>query len=222
MNYRKVSDKISSMLNMELYKDAAEIIPEIKDKFEFIEQISKFANDFKLNQAWKCIADGKNEEESINVLYNYVSNQERAFYISDAFKKIILSNSKISSAIMAYMIGEIISNGRDFTQIDALLYDTLSQMTDFDIKNFVFIMENMVGSVVGEDIIDITKASEEKRGEYLLTVDLCVKCRIFSQQSNVFNEKTSILYNGLHEKITNYARLLLEYIRKVRQLLGYD
>lgn len=215
-NIRNLKDKIVTFLKDDSVQDVGELIPQVGDGIELITQISNIANNFKLRQAWRCISKDSDIETSINVLYNYVSNQDRAFYISDAFKKIILSNSKIASSIIAYIVGEISRKDREFTQEDVILYNALCNMTDYDIKNFVYIMNEMEASRVGIEYIDMTKCKDES---ILLTIGLCTSNRVFLEESSI--HKNGIMYTGTHVKKTKYAYTLLAYIEKVNQLLKY-
>lgn len=215
-NIRNLKDKIVTFLKDDSVQDVGELIPQVEDGIELITQISNIANNFKLRQAWKCISKDNDIETSINALYNYVSNQDRAFYISDAFKKIILSNSKIASSIIAYIVGEISRKDRDFAQEDVILYNALCNMTDYDIKNFVYIMNEIEASRVGIEYIDMTKCKDES---ILLTIGLCISNRVFLEESSI--HKNGIMYTGTHVKKTKYAYTLLAYIEKVNQLLKY-
>jgi len=215
-NIRNLKDKIVTFLKDDSVQDVGELIPQVEDGIELLTQISNIANNFKLRQAWKCISKDNDIETSINVLYNYVSNQDRAFYISDAFKKIILSNSKIASSIIAYIVGEISRKDRDFAQEDVILYNALCNMTDYDIKNFVYIMNEIEASRVGIEYIDMMKCKDES---ILLTIGLCTSNRVFLEESSI--HKNGIMYTGTHVKKTKYAYTLLAYIEKVNQLLKY-
>lgn len=218
-NSVKLREKVTSFFGNELIVDTARLIPRLDDAMENISKISNIADNFKLKQAWKCISENNDIEKSINVLYNYVSNQDRAFYISDAFKKIILSNSKIASSVIAYMIGEISRDEREFTQEDVILYNALSNMTDYDIKNFVYIMDEMIVSRVGVEYIDLTNCKDES-DSVLLTINLCISYRLFLEETSI--HKNRITYTGTHIKKTKQSYTLLTYIKKTKQLLKYD
>lgn len=221
----KLSNKIKELLLDNTYvKDTQELImlePHLDVLSKIINSVSKVSNDYKLYNAWKCIAKGLNEEKSINELYNYVCNSsDRAFYISDSFKKIILSNSNISSAVLAYIVGEIVKGNRDFTQEDVILYEALSHMTDFDIKNFVDIIDNYVGFPdIGDDYIDTYSIPKEKLTTYLLTLKLCVSVRLIEMKTSVLTKE--YMSTGEFYKCTLLANKLREYIVKTKQLLNY-
>ena len=150
--------------------------------------VSNVSNDYKLHNAWKCISQGLNEEAAINELYNYTTNADRAFYISNTMKKIILSNSNIASAVLAYIVGDIVMTKRDFTQEDVIMHEALSNMTDFDIKNFVQIMDNCIGwDELGEEYVNVLKIKSDEKKQFELTLKLCVNTRLFEMDSIVTN-----------------------------------
>lgn len=221
----RLLSKIKDMLEIDYVKDTQELIM-LESHIDFLSKIvnsvSKVSNDYKLNNAWKCISRGLNEEKSINELYNYVcGSSDRAFYISDSFKRIILSNSNISSAVLAYIIGEIVKGNRDFTQEDVILYDALSHMTDFDIKNFVDIVDNYVGwDEIGNDYINLPGIPEKNKITYILTLKLCVNVRLIDLKTTVLTQ--DYMNSGEFYKCTFLAYKLREYISKTKQLLNYS
>lgn len=221
----KLCNEIKELLSENAYiKDTQELImlePHLDIFSKIVNSVSKVSNDYKLINAWKCISKGINEEKSINELYNYVrGSQERAFYISDSFKKIILSNSNIASSVLAYVIGEIVSGDRDFAQEDVIIYDALSHMTDFDIRNFVDIIDNYVGvEDIGSEYINIYSIPDDKKAAYILTLKLCVNVRLLDFQSTVFTGE--FVNSGEFYKSTLLAGNLREYIAKTNQLLNY-
>lgn len=221
----KFCDKIKELLGNEYVKDAQELAtlePHIDIFSRIVNLVSKASNDLKLNNAWRCISRGLNEEKSINELYNYVSSSSsRAFYISDSFKKIILSNSVISSAVLAYIVGEVVKGNRDFTQEDVILYDTLSHMTDFDIKNFVDMVDNYVGwEGIGDNYINVPNISPNIKEAYKLTLKLCTNSRLINLETMVLTE--GCMNSGEFYRCTPLSDRLREYISKTKQLLNYS
>lgn len=220
--YRRVTQLLSdNSIHVENVNEIFKLEPHYQLFSELIGKISKVANDYKLCNAWKCIAADMNVEESINELYNYTSNAERAFYISNAFKKIILSNSNIASSVIAYIIGEISKAKREFTQVDVILFEALSVMTDFDVKIFVDIMDNLYGcELLGKDFVNASKIDISKYASYYSTLRLCDKTRIFELKTFVITEDA--FNNGEFYKITETAVTLREYLNKTKQILQYQ
>lgn len=105
----KLYNKMQMILNEHRWiPEGLALIPALEEVQKWIAGISNISNDMKLDKAWYCISQGMNIEESINQIYNYVSNEERAFYISNEFRKIILSSSLLSSSIIANIMGQVV------------------------------------------------------------------------------------------------------------------
>lgn len=229
MNYeeqvKKYYNKLKGLLSsgewaVEGMKEWANLEPQYALFSGIITGASKLVNDYKLNNAWKCISLGINEESSINELYNYTNNPERAFYISDIMKKIVLSNSNLSASVIAYILGDIVNKKRDFVQEDAIMFEALSKMTDFDMKNFVYIMDNCIGNdSLGEEYVDFSKMDRNSVMSSQLTLSLCVNVRLFEMDTAVEWEKA--INNGRFYKKTYIADKLKEYIDNMKQILKY-
>ena len=116
-------------------------IPNIR---EYTSELGMLYNDIKLNWAWYCIAKGKDVEKSINVIYNYVSNADRAMHLSNEFRKIILTQSVKASSVIAYIIGKIAREDRDYTHKEVIITNALSKMTDFDFYNFIELVQHHI------------------------------------------------------------------------------
>lgn len=216
----KLKDKFMEIYQKDTTQDFIAIIPCLKDANEWVNDVAKYSNDIKLAEAWRCIAEDNDIEKSINQLYDYVSNEERAFFVSDSFKKIILCNSRISSSIIAYIMGEIVSNNRNFEHRDAVLYSALLQMTDYDIRNFKYLMENVVGRFKQDDgIIDETKINNNKES-FEITMQICLSTGVFRTEHSVLAGEN--YYTGDFPKVTDIAYSLLKYIKNVSQLLNYN
>lgn len=216
----ELKDKLWDLYQKDSVQQLMNVIPNLKDVNEWINDVSKYSNDIKLAEAWRCIAEDNDIEKSINQLYDYVSNEERAFFISDSLRKIILCNSRISSSIIAYIMGEIVENDRNFEHRDAVLYSALLQMTDYDIRNFKYLMENAIGRFKEDDgIIDETKIINNKES-FEITMQICASTGVFRTENSVVNNET--FYSGNFLKVTDTAYSLLKYIDKVRQLLNYN
>ena len=86
--FNNLEDKIRSVL-AEQYPDIFKSILKLNGKtekiYDVIVSVSNAANEIKLSCALKCLDEDLNVEKSINELYNYVSNPDRAFYVSTSF-----------------------------------------------------------------------------------------------------------------------------------------
>ena len=220
----KLLEKFNEIRRSMIGSDSIELIPTINDANEYVNKIAKLSNDYKLNCAWQCLADGLNIEKSINELYNYVSDSERAFFISNEFRKIILSSSVLSSSVIALIMGKIIKADRKCTHKEAIILNAVGNMTDYDLKNFKIMMESAVDELAGCEIINISKLDEENRDSYKYTLRICVNGGIFLLENNLIEnsqEDYETVYEGPHYIVVEMAYTLIEYIEEVKQLLNY-
>ncbi len=105
-NLIRLIGKLNDVRTDMLGADMIDVIPKLNEINEYINKIAKLSNDYKLNYAWKCFAERTNVEKSINELYNYGTDRERAFFISNEFSKIILSSSILASSVIAFIMGK--------------------------------------------------------------------------------------------------------------------
>lgn len=217
----KLYNKMQMILNEHRWiPEGLALIPALEEVQKWIAGISNISNDMKLDKAWYCISQGMNIEESINQIYNYVSNEERAFYISNEFRKIILSSSLLSSSIIAYIMGQVVCENRKCKHSETIITNALTFMTDFDIDNFEFLCSQCMEEIGKQQIINIDKAENTQKESLQYTLQICVSYGIFRTESAIYNEE--MLYEGIHYIKTNLCDELLNYIDKVKQLLQYQ
>lgn len=212
--------KITQFLESDFLNDA-ECIPYFGEFVQAANVLNKTINNKKLYAAWRCFAEDENIEKSVNELYNYVNNEERAFYVADCFRKIAWSNSKIAASIIGLMLGEIKSANREFSYDDVVLFNALEYMTDFDIRNFKSIMEgNFIATDdVGRKYFDVSLFPDDKREDYLLTLTFGERHRILSSIQQALKGKT-VQFSTFYTT-NKFSAVLLKYINKVNQILNY-
>ena len=218
-NLEKLKTKVYDILGIDV-TEAAEIIPGIGSYVEVINVIANASNTKKLNDALRALSKNENVEKSLNELYGYVSNEERALYVSTAFRKIILANSKIAATIIGLMLGEIKSENREFNNDDVILFNALETMTDFDIRNFKELMENdYLNDDIGIRYFDTSKFVGKEQKAFNELLGFCEKNRLFSLSTNSM-ENDSVFF-GMEYAPKPIAFRLLTYINQVKQILEY-
>ncbi|WP_026883545.1 hypothetical protein [Clostridium akagii] len=80
-------------------------------------------------------------EENLQKLIEYVDNSEKAEFITSTFDKILSANSKIACSVIGLLVNEMCIKKRDVQQSDLMLTQALCIMNDFDVKNFVHLMD---------------------------------------------------------------------------------
>lgn len=227
-------DKINKFRNNLVISDSEDIlcnivsdcskIPNIR---EYTSELGMLYNDIKLNWAWYCIAKGKDVEKSINVIYNYVSNADRAMHLSNEFRKIILTQSVKASSVIAYIIGKIAREDRDYTHEEVIITNALSKMTDFDFYNFIELVQNHVVKMTGKDVIELSEIDTDNMDSLYYTMQLCAANGIFVAESDLIGENLDdemledcdSVYGGIHYLKTKYCDVLLKYIEDVKQII---
>lgn len=222
-----LKEKIESYLRKSYTQDIIKLIPKVNDAAECMTNIAKLVNDMKLAYAWRCIADDCNLEQSINLIYNYVSDPERAYYVAGEFQKIILADSLISSSIIAYILGRVTSENRKATHSEIIVSNALMKMTDYDIDNFRFILEHCATQLGGYEVLDISNLPEDKGASCAYTLQICVSNGLLKGESDFLGidedspNDQEALYSGIHYMKTIYAEQTCRYIEKVEQILKY-
>jgi len=216
----KLYEKMQQVTNKHIWiKEAPKAIPKVGDVESKLIDIAKIYNDIKIDYAWSCIANNLNIEQSINMIYNYVENEERAFYITGEFRKIILSSSVVASSIIAYIMGRVVYENRKCTHEEIIITNALTEMTDFDIENFRYFVDECVETIGDYETINIRKADKEKMDSYKYTLHTLVSHGIVDTESGIMDG--TAMYAGFHYIKTNLCTELLKYIDIVEQILDY-
>lgn len=192
----------------------------IRSIHELMSSVANLSNNIKLNIAWKCINAELNTEQSINVIYNYVSNPKRAFYITNEFRKIMLSNSVNAVSIIAIILGRVIKEDRECTYEEMVIANTLSSMTDYDLDNFIYAYDNCIVEVGERRIIAIDAVKDIPMENIRATMQICVSNGLVIQESAFMDGET---FNaGGFFMATSFCDKLMEYVKYVKQIFRYE
>ena len=160
-------------------------------------------------------------EKSINELYNYVSNPDRAFYVSTSFRKIILSNSTIAASIIGVMLGEIKNQNREFNRTDIILLNALENISDYDIRILYEMMDNKyTNDDIGREYIDEMKFPKDKKADFLEMLEFGDKYQIFGVFTESIEQEKMFFGKQYYKKPV--ADKLMNYIEQVKQILKYN
>ena len=186
---------------------------------EYVSKLSKFSNDTKLAYAWYCIGKDIDIERSINEIYTYVSDQDRAFFVSNEFKKILLSNSIQVSCIRALILGKVVHEDRMSSHEDAIILQLLDRVTDFDLQNYKELIENDVQIIGNRKVIHEAEIKGEKAESYRLTLQLLYSNGLLGMTTSIITDGT--MYTGTFYTVSEITYGLMSYIEEVKQVLGY-
>lgn len=195
-------------------------LPQYTIFIETVKQLGGMADQIKLNCIIKGLSEGKNVETRMNELYTYVkNNKEHAFLVSDSFRKMMLSNSTIACCIMGIMLGDFAAENRNPTQYEAIIMRALSTFNDYDIIYF-----NEINNIViieienGTKYVDCSKFPDDKKEEFMLTLDFCNNNRIF-KLGTIYNDGCVIADVSTVDKV---SEVLLKYINRARTQMSYE
>ena len=201
-------------------QEGIDLIPVLGDAQSYILGISNLNNSIKLEYAWYCIAKDTNIEKSINELYDYVSDTDRAFYITGEFRKIVLSSSLIASSIIAYIMGRVVHEHRKCEHKEIIITNALTHMTDYDLNNFIYLCRSCIKEIGEYKTIDLSQISNNQKYSFQYTIQVCVANGLINTESFISDEDS--VYGGLYYVKTDMCDELLKYIEIIKQLLRYN
>lgn len=89
----------------------------------------------------KGFSDDKPTEEQLTKLEKFIDSPEKAEFIADSFRKVLLSNSSETSLVMGTIIKSVISEEDSINHEKLISLNALSQFYDADILNFLLLRE---------------------------------------------------------------------------------
>lgn len=213
------------MKKYHIVESGAEVVKYYKPQYtliiEGIKQICSLADQMKLDGIIRGLSEGSNIETRMNELYSYVeNNREHAFLVSENFRKVMLSGSTITCCIMGVMMADLSSEKRDPTQCETIIMRALDSFTDYDIHYFKEIIDNtyIVQTEDGIKYIDVSTFPEDKKSEYMMTLDFCKQNRIFKSDSVVTDDGAFIADAAI---VDNISDMLYVYIDRAKRQMSY-
>jgi len=196
------------------------VYPETTFFIEPFRMLCSASDKFRFNYMLKGLGEGLDMERKMNELYNYVRNEDRAFYVTDCFRKTLLSKAPIACCIMGIILSDITNGDFDLGQTDVLIMNALMDFTDYDIRNFYEITGGNFTSVTkeGTQFIDESKFPEEKRRGYDLTIGLCCQTRVM-KKGPVLQDDGGLVMDAI--QFDDVSEKLRAYIDRAHRQLSY-
>jgi len=182
-DYSDVKDLIVNDYNMELAEDSFKTLKMIHNTGKIFDMIKfrHFINGLNRNEI---------TEEDLSKLIKYLDNKEKVEFVSNTFKKIINSNSKICCYIMGLIFNEIVNKNRQINQIDIAIINALGNLNDFDVLNFKNLMTVHYNYVKKSKFISISTVEKKHAkeldisfAELSLTTEICAYSQIFFKRA---------------------------------------
>lgn len=149
--------------NKNIIEEICNIWPDLFNKISLIlniEEIGSFPvkflfnvyNDIKiyrfksfLNSFYKGISDdGTYSKKKILKLKKYMKDKKRVFLINEMIDDALNARSILSSMILGYYAGQLISKQKDIEYIDQIIIKALRNLFDNDINSFKKIMDYLI------------------------------------------------------------------------------
>lgn len=164
--------------------------------------------------------DNFDTEAQLNQLSSYAKDPERAQYIVELFQKALLSNSIIAIILMGRQWSRIHSQERKLSQKDMIVFSALSELNDYDIRNFISICDHIRNSPINGKYFNIKIVPEENREMMEYSLQKLYRLQLFDMDSPI-DEGNGNLNFGSFYKSNNVTDELLEIINASRGLLNY-
>lgn len=139
-------------------------------------EIASECDAYRLNSMLNGYIQGNNTEKRLNQLYSFVKSPERAFLVSNLFRKTLLENSVIICCLYGLILGECIDKDKKADYEDLIVLNALQNATDYELRYFMEIVEKYIDD---KGYVD-TKAINESElvVEYNFTLKWCKNNRI--------------------------------------------
>jgi hypothetical protein len=100
----------------------------------------------------KCLTENYEfNGQEVERLKKYFNKPENLHFVSETIDNGIYSKSVNCSAILGVIAGQMIKTKRDVDESDLVIIDSLREMNDFDLSNFIELFEN-IRTVYAQDL----------------------------------------------------------------------
>ncbi|MGE7693917.1 hypothetical protein ACQKNC_07330 [Lysinibacillus sp. NPDC094177] len=105
----KVSDLVTTITDNELVKASGEI-------FKFVDlgiKVNNWISQKRFEQCLKGFTNDEPTEQQLNKLEKYIDSQEKAEFVVNIFRQVLLSNSSKASLIMGRILNSVVNDGNE-------------------------------------------------------------------------------------------------------------
>lgn len=140
-----ISETLEKYLEVKDILIENDITEALSDSFSLL-KLLKNANSLIAKKKFQHFLKGFNVENrpsdyQLAKLHKYIDNTVKAEFIADMFSKILLSNSKLSCAILGSISQKLIENNQDISHEDLICAEAITKFFDYDIRNFKIICD---------------------------------------------------------------------------------
>src|SRR5690606_38739778 len=99
-------------------------------------KINNYVIQKRFESCLKGFSEDMPTEKQLEKLKKFINSPDRAEFISDSFRKVILSNSSKASMAIGTIINQIVIENQPLSYEKLASLNALSQFYDLDIENF--------------------------------------------------------------------------------------
>lgn len=140
----EISEKIEVVTGLVEKAADSDIVKFAGDTIKLVDTAVKI-NNFVIQKRFESCLKGFTEDlptdKQLEKLKKYIDSPERAEFISDSFRKVILSNSSKASMAIGTIINQIVIEEQTLSYEKLASLNALSQFYDLDIDNFKLLRE---------------------------------------------------------------------------------
>lgn len=225
-----IKKKLNSTLKIDSIRKIEELLaervnPATSIGVSMLNEVLDNYKDYKLSQLLVGLSTDLDVEKQINELYSYVkSGPDNAILVANLFHKTVNAESVRVCVIYGMILAEHLKDSRTFSFEELIICRALENATDYDLNNFIEIMDKHVQKIDGQSRKKIIykNMNETIKNKLDITINWCVSNRIFYAQSGEYDEKAETILMDTIYYATHVSDILAYYIRKVNQIWNYD
>ncbi|WP_342545791.1 hypothetical protein [Lysinibacillus sp. FSL K6-4013] len=127
----KVSDFLTTVTDNEIVKSSGEI-------FKFVDlgiKANNWISQKRFEQCLKGFTMDEPTEQQLNKLKKFIDSPEKAEFVANTFRQVLLSNSSKASLIMGTILNSVVDDEKEVSHETLICLNALSHFYDIDIKN---------------------------------------------------------------------------------------
>lgn len=142
--YEKALGQISKYLDVKkdfMDHELIQLAGDTSKIIGFVQNTTQYVSNKKFEKFLEGFSKGEPTEKQIEKLADYVDSETKAEYISDAFSKVLLSNSSKACLVMGSILNDVIESKDELDYQELTCINALVSFFDYDISNFKVIHE---------------------------------------------------------------------------------
>ena len=188
----------------------------------FVESIN-MAYNYTCKQHLRYFVSGmgkkSTDKKAVQRLYDFISSQKRAEYVMEMMRIAITSSSRKVSTMIGIYLSELSEKGKDISQEDIIISDTLKVFNDFDVTNYICALNPVINNAEDDEAESYCNILESDLNiEEKVTLHKCLATGIVLKNGPLFDGDT--LDMGSYYKIWQESVRFYELCKTVEDALA--